>query len=207
MKKTITALLLFLFCANYALAISDSDYEKRLEYRRKKIEIMVKTNTVGETSAYTDFNAWSSTISPEAGYSYNYTSGQSRSGVSSTVKEVSNWVIIRGGVRELSDTEFLSIVGDTDDAARVQATVDERDKWAMIGNVTGVIGICIAVAGSAAGETSTITAGAVVSILGFVLSSFNYQPKHYIAADYALELTDNYNIKLKKDLGLPIDFE
>jgi hypothetical protein len=187
--------------------MAETDYEKKLEYRRKKIQIMIKTAMKGETTAYADTDTWSSTISPEAGYSYTYSTGSTRSGSTVMVNEVTNWVAIRGGVRELSDVELLEIAGNREEAREVQAKIDERGMWNVIGATVGLLGLGVAIAGSSSGDSGTIVAGSIVSLIGFIASSFNMPKKHYIAADYALELTDKYNIKLKKDLGLPVEFE
>lgn len=205
MKRLICIAILLFFSGN--LAFAQTDYEKKLEYKRKKIDILVKTFLKGETSAYTTTDTWGTTISPEAGYSYTYTYGTTRRGETILLKEVSDWVIIRGGVRELSDVELLKITGNKEEAKETQAVIDERAKWMTIGTIGGILGIGVAIAGSSDGNTGTITAGSAISLLGFIISSLNLPQKHYIAADYALEETDLYNIRLKKELGLPIDFE
>ncbi len=189
------------------VALAETDYEKKLEYRRKKIQIMVKTSMLGETSGYTSTDNWSSTISPEAGTSYTYSYGTQRTNSTVQFKEISNWVLVRGGVRELSDVEFLQITGNDAMARDIQAKIDERNKWMMIGTIGGVIGIGVAIAGSSNGDVGTLSVGTALSIIGFLVSSFNLPQKHYIAADYALEQSDLYNIRVKKELGLPIDFE
>lgn len=186
---------------------AETDYEKKLEYRRKKIQILVKTSVLGESSGYTTTDNWSTTISPEAGYSYTYSTGTARTGNTVSFKEVSNWVIVRGGLRELSDVEFLELTGNPREAKEIRAKIDDRNRWMTYGTIGGLIGIGLAIAGSASGDVTTITAGSILSIGGFLVSSFNLPQKHYIAADYALEQTDLYNIRLKKELGLPIDYE
>jgi len=206
MKKIIASLLLVLFSSNFALAEMTA-YEKQLEYRRKKIVIMVKSHTVGESSGYTTTDTWGTTISPEAGYSYTYSTGTTRTDNSVVFREVSDWVIIRGGIREMSDLELLSVTGNNEEAAMVQAKMDERSKWNIIGVVTGIVGLGVALSGSGNSDTGTIAAGSAISLIGFFVSSMNFPRKHYIPADHAQEVADIYNISLKKQLGLPIDFE
>jgi hypothetical protein len=205
MKRLIALIVLLFFCSTIAFA--QTDYEKKLEYKRKKLDILVKTYLKGEASAYTASDSWSTTISPEAGYSYTYTYGTTRTDKSILFKEVSDWLIIRGGVRQLSDVEFLKITGNHGMAKEVQSEIDERGKWVMIGTIGGLLGIVVAVGGSSDGNTSTITIGSAISLIGFLISSMNLPKKHYIAADYALEESDLYNIRIKKELSLPIDFE
>lgn len=206
MKRIVASVILVLFASNLALA-EVTDYEKKLQYRREKIAILVKTHTIGETSGYSTTDTWGTTISPEAGYSYTYSSGTTRTNTQMMLREVSDWVIIRGGIREMSDVEFLTVTGNRDEAAAVQARMDERSKWNIIGVITGIGGLIVALVGSNNADTGTITAGSAVSLIGFFISSLNFPRKHYIAADYALEAADKYNIGIKKELGLPIDFE
>ncbi len=206
MKRAISIILLLLISSNIAFA-AETEYEKKLEYKRKKIVILVKTRTIGETNAYSTTDTWSNTVSPEAGYSQTYSSATTNSGSTFGFREVSDWVIIRGGVRELADVAFLEITGNAALAAEIQKKSDESEKWRTIGAITGITGLVIAIAGASASSTGAIAAGSILSLVGFTVSSLNTSPKHYIAADYALELADKYNIKLKKDLGLPVNFE
>jgi len=206
MKRFTAALLLVLLTSNVVLA-EVTDYEKKLEYKRKKIMILVKTRTIGETNAYSNTDSWSNTISPEAGYSTTYTSARSTSGSTFGMREISDWVVIRGGVREMNDVDLLEVTGHHAEARDIEAKIDDRDRWRTIGTIAGITGLIVAIAGTSAPSSGPIVAGAVVSIVGFAISSFNYSPKHFIAADYALELTDKYNVQLKKDLGIPVDFE
>ncbi len=206
MKRLIALVLILFSSANLALA-AETDYERKLEYKREKIDILLKTRTLGETSGYATSDNWSTTISPEAGYSYTYSTGTTRTGSTVQFREISDWVIIRGGIRELSDLEFLTITGNSDKAREIQAKLDEADKWRMIGTITGLIGLGVAIAGASNSQVGTITVGSVISLIGFTISSFNFPRKHYIYADYALEERDKYNIRIKKELGLPIDFE
>jgi len=205
MKRAISAVLISILISTPVLA--QTDYEKKLEYNRKKIQILIKTAMKNESSGYSDTDTWSTTISPEAGYSYTYTTGSTRTGSTTLLREISDWVIVRGGIRELSDMEFLKIVGDTETARRVQDEINERNKWRLIGTIGGLIGIGVAVSGSSDGSVGTITAGSVISLIGFLVSSLNFPKKHYIPADYALEQKDFYNIGLKRELGLPIDYD
>jgi hypothetical protein len=43
--------------------------------------------------------------------------------------------------------------------------------------------------------------------IGFFVNAFNASPHHYIQPDYAQEKIDLYNLKLKKKLGLPLDYD
>jgi len=56
-------------------------------------------------------------------------------------------------------------------------------------------------------SSASISAGGVVTAIGFLISAFNSSQKHYLNPDYAQEEADNYNINLKKELNLPINFE
>jgi len=207
--KAIAYFLLFVLSLQSA-ALAQTDYEKKLEYRRKKIEVLVRTTYVGETSGYTSLNAsdyrW--TITPE-GYSYGSSQIYGTNSGRSTTRQVSDWVMVRGGIRELSDTEFLEIIGDREKADQIQKAMDEKNRMGMWALGCGILGVAsvIGAAGFTPANSSQIAIGTAL-ILGGIFLGYLYAPqRHYIPADYAQEGADNYNIKLKKVLGLPVETE
>ena len=211
--KTITRIIAYflLFILSFqSAALAQTDYEKKLEYRRKKIQILVRTTYVGETSGYTSLSAsdynWTST--PE-GYSYGSSQIYGTNTGRSTTRPVSDWVMVRGGIRELSDIEFLEIVGDRMRADEVQRTVDEKNRMGMWALGCGIFGVASVIgAASYTPVNSSQMAIGTTLILGGILLGYLYAPqRHYIPADQAQEGADNYNIKLKKALGLPVETE
>jgi len=205
MKKVICLILLFIFMGSTAFA--ESLYEKKLEYRRKRINILLKTRYVSELEKQKEGDTYEYTYTYDDGYSYKTTTKDERTGITSELKKISDWVIVKGGIRELSDSEFLYLTGNDKLAREIQNKVETREMWRNIGMLTGLVGIGIVVAGSSSSDSGTITGGALVSLLGVVISAFNYPVKHYIYADYAQEQADKYNVRVKKELELPIDFE
>jgi hypothetical protein len=207
--RTVAYFLLFVFSFQ-SIALAQTDYEKKLEYRRKKIEILVRTTYVGETSGYTSLNTsdyqWTST--PE-GYSYGSSQIYGTNTGRSTTRPVSDWVMVRGGIRELLDIEFLEIIGDREKADQIQKAMDEKNRMGMWALGCGILGVAsvISAAGFTPANSSQMAVGTAL-ILGGILLGYLYAPqRHYIPADQAQEGADNYNIKLKKALGLPVETE
>ncbi len=205
MKKIISIILMLLLFSTSAFA--KSLYERELEYKRKKINIMVRTRYVGELEKEKLGDVYEYTYTSDAGYSYKTTTTDVRTGITHELKEVSDWVIVKGGIRELSDYEFLYLTGNDRLAKEIQGKVESRAMWRSIGMITGLIGIGVVIAGSSSSDSGTITGGALVSLLGVAIGAFNYPIRHYIYPDFAQEEADNYNIELKKQLELPIDYE
>jgi len=207
--RAVSYFLLFVLSLQ-STALAQTDYEKKLEYRRKKIEVLVRTAYVGETSGYTSLNAsdyrW--TITPE-GYSYGSSQIYGTNSGRSTTRQVSDWVMVRGGIRELSDIEFLEIIGDREKADEIQRSMDEKNRMGMWALGCGIFGV-VSVIGAAAYtpvNSSQMAIGTTL-ILGGIFLGYLYAPqRHYILADHAQEGADNYNIKLKKALGLPVETE
>ncbi len=207
--KIISCFILFVFSLQN-IAFCQTDYEKKLEYRRKKVEVLVRTAYVGETSNYlsSDTSNWQYAATPE-GYSYGYSSMYGTTGGRSSFRPVSDWVIVRGGIRELSDIEFLDIVGDREKAAEVQKIIDDKNRMAMWAIGCGVVGIAAVIGASSLTPVNSSQFGiGSALILGGIVLGYLYAPqRHYLPPDYVQEGADKYNIKLKKDLGLPVETE
>jgi len=54
---------------------------------------------------------------------------------------------------------------------------------------------------------SVITIGGLIMTGGFFLGAFNITPTHYIQPDYAQEKVDEYNLALKRNLNLPLNYD
>ena len=118
-------------------------------------------------------------------------------------KEVSDWIIVKGGVRNLSDIEFLQVVGDREELEKYRGIEEQKDKMRFIGNTVSISGIIYMLLASSTSNSSAVLSGGIATAFGFFINAFNSSPKHYIQPDYAQEKIDQYNFKLKKSLNLP----
>jgi hypothetical protein len=191
----------------FAEDVSDQDYINQLFYRRNKLELVVKTRFRKEKRTYSQTDIDTTTYTWEA---YTQTYGTvSTTGFSRTEDvEIEDWYIYKGKIREISDAEFLELIGDRARLERVLQQENQKGKMRFIGNTAIGAGIVSSIVGAAlsAGETA-ITAGALTTVAGFFISAFNLSPHHYIQPDYAQEKIDEYNINLKRKLNLPLGFE
>lgn len=203
----ISTLLLISFSGLIIAETSKDDlYINQLNYHRNKLELLVKTRTISETSNYSSTD-WTSTTYTLEAYSQTYGSAATSSGSRAETREITVWKVIKGGVRQLSDAEFLDIVGKHGEAENIRKQEDSANKYRLGGMATSLAGLGYMLLASGQSNNSTaITTGGVVTAIGFLISAFNQSPWHYITSDYAQELMDDYNINLKKKLGLPINF-
>jgi len=209
MKKIIALALLsfILISASLAELSADQEYVNKLEYQHNKLELVTKKRQIDEKRgySYTDINTTS--YSFEA-YSQSYTDISTQSLQRAETKEISEWHILKGGVRELSDLEFLNLINDHLYLAQVKIQEDQKARLRNIGNLSIGTGILVMLAGAAASAgQSVIVTGAVTTTIGFFLDAFNQSPDHYIPADYALNKIDEYNLALKKKLDLPLNYQ
>lgn len=207
--RAVSLFLLFIIALQSA-AYTQTNYEKRLEFRRKKITIVERTAFVKETTGYV-FSNTSSLVNSERprGRSFGSSATFGTTDRQTSMRQVFDWVIVRGGIAELSDIEFLDIIGDTNKADRVQSTIDDKNRmmfWALGCEVVGIAAIIGAASVTPVNSTQTAVGSALM--LGGMLMGYFYGPeRHYISPDQAQEGADNYNIKLKRSLGLPIETE
>ncbi|MEA3493700.1 MAG: hypothetical protein U9R38_04875 [Candidatus Margulisiibacteriota bacterium] len=190
----------------YADPVSDQQYINQLNYRNNRLELVTKHRKIDiqRSYGYTDIDTYS--YSFEA-YSQSSTDISRQDMTRSEVKEVTDWYILKGRVRELSDAEFLRLVGDQQILDSVVSQENSKSGIRKIGNALIIAGTVVMVGGAAtsAGE-QTITGGAIGMVAGFFLTALNASPQHYIQPDYAQQKIDEYNIALKRKLGLPLDF-
>lgn len=190
-----------------AQELSEEVYRSQLAYRRDRLMLVTKKRLIDEkrSSSYTDIDTIS--YSWEA-YTYSDTDISTQSLARAEVKEVTDWYIYKGGLRELSDIEFLELVGDRTGLERVLAIDGHRSRLQTVGNVSIGLGFLTMVGAAAfSGGQTMVTGGAVLMAAGFFMSALNSPPAHYIEPDYAQERIDEYNITLKKRLNLPLSFE
>ena len=205
-KKTICLILFLSFLSSIAFA-EETLYEKKLEYKRKKIEILVRSTFVGTERASSSTDIFETTYTPEASTTYKYGYITTEQAGTKMIQEVKDWIIVRGGIRELSDVEFLQLTGYQARAKDIGDNIDSKNNWLIAAAVVGIGGVAVMVSGASQGDSGTATAGGLITLCGILISSFNAPQRHYIAPDFAQEATDNYNIALKKSLGLPVETE
>lgn len=214
MKKLIIALLLASFLAPLTFAQevapsqSDQDYVSKLSYRHNKLEIVTKKRLIDEKQrySYTDIDTY--TYPSSTAYPNVSTSISSQRLSRQETKEINEWYIYMGGISELTDVDFLRLIGDQQEFNRVVELENNRNKMVGMGNILIGAGALAMVGGAAlSASTSVITGGAITLVAGFVIDSFNTPPPHYISSQYALGKIDEYNLALKKKLNLPLSYE
>ena len=206
MKKLSCLLFTLIFVSNVVFA-QETLYEKKLEYKRKKIEILVRSTLVGTERAYTTTDIFETTYTPEASTTYKYGYITTEQAGTKMLQEVKDWIIVRGGIRELSDVEFLELTGYQAKAKEIGDNIASKNNWLIAAAVVGIGGVAVMVSGASQGDSGTATAGGLITLCGILISSFNAPQRHYLAPDFAQEAKDNYNIALKKSLGLPLETE
>jgi hypothetical protein len=160
-------------------------------------EIRKYSNTSIDTTAYSYEN-----------YSYSNTDISRSSLARAETKEITDWYIYKGALRELSDFEFLDLIGDQTYLNQISKTEGGKNNMRLVGNTAIGIGLIGMIGGAGLSATQqVITTSALVTVVGFFISAFNQSPAHYIQPDYAQENILEYNLKLKKDLNLPVQFE
>jgi hypothetical protein len=204
--------VLFLICLLlpwpvFGEEISEEEYRNQLAYRRSRLQIIVKKRLIDVKRGYTHTDIDTTIYTWEA-YTFGTTDITTQSLARAEAKEVSDWYIYKGGIRELSDLDFLLLVGDRNRLEEVKNMENQKAGMRNIGNASIGLGFLVMVGAAAfSGGQTVITGGAVLMAAGFVVSALNTSPHHYIQPDYAQEKIDDYNIDLKKKLGLPLDFE
>jgi len=208
MKKAFLIGLILCFAAPLlAQTAGDELYLKQLEYRRDKLSIQVKQRTIDISRGYSTTDRWETLYTIEA-YTYKWGQDDTRSGSERETREISDWIILKGGLKELSDYEFLHTIGNEEQAARIGNIEKDKSHWRNIGNVMGLSGLVIMIAGSGTDSRTTyISAGGALAVVGVLINAFNLSPDHYIPVDYAQEQIDLYNVELKRKLELPLTYD
>ncbi len=211
-KKSLISLLLVallappLFAAD--LSPSDQAYVNQLTYRHNKLELTTQTRTVNVSSSYSTTDINSDYYRFNRNYQSENTSITTSTQNKAEQKELTEWYIYKGGVDQISDLEFLDLVGDRALYDQVKERDDYRRGWRRAGWGSIGVGLIAMIGGAALGSGQpTILGGALVTTAGFFISAFSAAPDHYIKSSYALNKIDEYNIKLKQKLGLPLNFE
>ena len=205
--SVLTALILFISAPLLAEPVSEQEYINQLTYQRSKLELIVKKRIINENRSYSYTDIESTTYTWE---SYSHTSsGISTQSLSrAEAKEVMDWYVYKGGVRELSDLELLELTGDNTALPRIREMEDQKGRLRLVGNVSIGLGLLTMIGGAAfSAEQPVISGGAFATVIGFFISAFNQSPHHYIEPDFAQEKIDLYNVELKRKLNLPLDYK
>jgi len=210
-KKYLCLLLALLILAPLAIAqqdtAADQDYINKLFYKHNRLELVTRRRLIDEKRSYSYTDIDSTTFSIEA-YSDTSTRISTDTLHRSEVKEVHEWYVYLGGISELNDFDFLKLVGDDRELARITALENGLATWRNLGNICIGGGVLTMLVGAAASSgTGVITAGALTMTGGFFLAAFNLSPAHYIRPEYAQGKIDEYNIALKRKLNLPLTYE
>jgi hypothetical protein len=207
-KKFLSLLIVLtlLSPALFADDISDQQYINKVGYRNNRLELVTKKRQIDETRhySYTDIDSYTSTY--EA-FSHTASDISTQSLSRSEVKEVTEWYIYKGGIAELSDIEFLRLIGNK---TMLDYAIDQENKKSKIRNVGNIligVGLTGMIGGAALSAGETIVTGSALGMTaGFFINALNASPAHYIKPDYAQQEITEYNFRLKKKLGLPVDF-
>jgi hypothetical protein len=182
--------------------VLQSKYKEQQEYKSKKIDILLSKGMQTVGSSYTN-----STYFP--GYYSLFGSGWTTS--SSTAYETTDWKIIQGGVQEISDVQFATLVNDS---AALKSNNDAWDSYnsnVLVFGLIGVGGILLTAAGLASAGDSGIAVAAVgiaAAAIGCGVCLSAKEPSgHLITPSDAAKKAYDYNQSLKKQLGLPEDYE
>ncbi|MBU1027239.1 MAG: hypothetical protein KKA31_05870 [Candidatus Margulisbacteria bacterium] len=199
-------IIAFLCPVLYAAENQDQEYINKLTYQNSKLELVSRKRKIDEKRSYSYTDIDSYTYSIEA-YSHTSTDISTQSLNRSEVKEISEWYIYKGGIRELSDAEFLELVGDQAELQRVIKIENDKANIRNIGNIFIGTGLAVMLGGAAfSADSAIISSGALALTGGFFLNAFNMSPQHYIQPDYAQQKIIDYNIALKRKLSLPLDY-
>lgn len=217
MIKKLAVIMLLLCAATLAFAAdqttgqattqTDQDYINKLYYRHNKLELLTRRRLIDEKRNYnnTDINTTTFYLPSYRDSSTNITS---QSYEKSETKVINEWFIYLGGISEISDLEFLKVVGDDRELARAQSIEDQKGSMRFIGNIFIGSGLGVMLGGAALGADSKfVTAGALGMVVGFFIDAFNGTPAHYIKPAYAQQKIDEYNVGLKQKLNLPLNYE
>jgi len=178
--------------------ISDTMYENKMKYKREKIELVITREIKGKTTT--------STIHDILGIkgvdlSQSYFSGQ----------EIKNWTIVMGGYENVAEEELCSLAGDQKKADEITKEKDAIKDIKNYGSLIFWCGAGVWLLGSSIREPvqrqSNDTIAGAIGIIGLLITSLNNPKEHYLDPLYAMELADKYNIKLKRSLYLPDDYE
>jgi len=192
--------------------IMESKVDERLEFQNNKLDIILTSNSVTQTQGY-------SNLFP--GY-YSYWGFSSS--VSNTT-QISDWKIIQGGVKEISERQFADL---TKDDPVIQAIAKNDAKYLKLNNIGAFTFLVSFIPATLIlvdilvdkpflhkspehpdWEAYVFTGGVLGSLVGYgiINMSGNTHPAHYYSVDDAARSAQEYNQELKKRLGLPESYD
>ena len=191
--------------------ILSSKVDEINEYNNNKLDVLLSMGSQTTTKG-------SSTLFP--GY-YSYW-GYSNS-VSTTVG-TTDWKIIQGGVKEISERSYASIVGDEPLMQKIDLNIKKENKTSAIAALIAVPCIIVAtcVLTDAIGDTPWMhkdnpvhpkwetpagAASITIGTISYLVAMKKPYSGHYTTVDNAARGAQEYNKKLKSKLGLPADYD
>ena len=178
------------------------------EYKRKKIDIILSQDYVTETKGTT-----SSIYFP----GYYITTGTNFNNSTSTSTAYTNWKIIQGGNKEISDITFAKLIDDKEIVDSYNVKMKKFQKQTTTGLLMEVGGLLVGLGGLVCLTSESaynagaylFAAGLLSGLTGRLIETNTTNPDNYHlrSVDYASKQAFEYNQKLKKELGLPNNYE
>ncbi len=192
--------------------ILKSKVDEIQKYKSKKLDVILSQNYVTQTK-----ETASSIYFP----GYYIATGTAFHNSVSVSTAYTDWKIIQGGNKEISDIQFANIVGDEQIKANYTKALKAYNRRVSIGAIIAIPSIIITgviladLLGSKpflnmSSETEAIigTAGIVGSIIGYSSAMGAKAPHgHFTTVEKASKEAYEYNQALKKELGLPESYE
>lgn len=190
--------------------ILSSKVAEQDEFKNKKLDVILSRGMTTTTKGYSD-------IFP--GY-YSYW-GFSNS-VSTSV-ETNDWKIIQGGVKEISEREFASLVENKALTETIDLQIKQENKRTVIASLIAlpcvIVATCVLtdMVGSKPWmhkddpvhpnyETVAAAISIPVGTIAYLIAMKKPYSGHYTTVDNAAKDAQGYNRKLKEKLGLPENY-
>ncbi len=191
--------------------ILDSKTKEQEEYHNSKVDVILSRGMTTQTQGY-------STLFP--GY-YSYW-GVSNSVSTST--ETTDWKIIQGGVKEISEYQLANLANNSDIVKAINAQTKKDNKMTNTGAIiflVSVIPTAVILADFLGSkhflhkstpehpnsEVVIATGGIVGCVFGYAFAMHKPYRGHYYNVDNAAKDAQDYNRKLKTKLGLPDSYD
>jgi hypothetical protein len=191
--------------------ILESKTTEQEEYANKKLDVILSRGMSTSTKGY-------SNLFP--GY-YGYWGTNSST---STSVETSDWKIIQGGVKEISEYNFSSITGNTDLQKSIQTRLAKEQKLTTVSALIflgAFIPSAVILADMVAKkpflhpvgttaknwEVGVLAGGIVVCTISYGISMKKPYSGHYTTVEKAAQEAREFNRKLKTKLGLPDSYD
>lgn len=196
----------------------ESKYEEIQKYKNNRIDILLNSKYVTNTSGVTN-----SMYFP----GYYVTTGTSYSSSQSVTQQETDWFVVRGGKVKITEAELAQLAEDQDAVRRiqsVQAQIDQKNAKinkrmnfggimllsGTLATLTGLSDVLLADWLSDTIAASLFAGGLLAGVFGYAILTLNnpeQYPDHYFTIEEAVKLAETYNNKLKKNLGLPDNFQ